>query len=109
MLSVSCVVCCVYAILPCVALAPSVRVLFCELSVCCCVHVCLPSHVLSLSKAHVFACHVGATHLVMTPVFHRYFLSSDDETLKQLSRRKKQKKHLLEDTKDLPWSVDPKN
>ena len=49
-------------------------------------------------KAHAFACRVGATHLVMTPVFPIYFLSSDDETPKQLSRRKKQKKHLLEDT-----------
>ena len=75
MLSVSCVVCCVYAILPCVALAPSVRVLFCELSVCCCLHVCLPSHVFGclpsvsvLSVCRSFVCWLCTVNLYIVCV-----------------------------------------
>lgn len=60
-------------------------------------------------KALDLAVSVGASHVILTPVFPRYFAKKPTDEDVKPPRRKRSNKAFYEETRGLPWCVDSRN
>ena len=60
-------------------------------------------------KAHEFAVSIGASHVVLSPIFPRFFIKTPDDEPHKVPRGRRAKKAFYDETSGLPWSVDHRN